>query len=262
MSATDGLTSDRALSRERAQIVDWAARLGAITAEALSRRERATVASARSRLAAAARDGLLVRSSPLRHSPALYTATRAGLHAVGLGALGACEVSASNAAHLAACASVAAALESCYPDHAVRGERELRRDERELGVPLASASLHAPGARGTRRHRPDLVLWRSDGDGLPIAVEVELTLKAPRRLQEICRAWARARCVAGVLYVAAPAVERALGRAIARAHASEWVIVVPLAAVAGARSTASREPTRAREPSQGARTVPRRGSTS
>jgi len=242
MTSAAGVSSKRALCRERAEIVTWAARLGAITADALAEREHTTVASARARLAASARDGLLVRSSPLRRSPALYTATRAGLRAVGLSALGACEVSASNAAHLAACASVAAALESCYPDHAVRGERELRRDEREVAVPLASASLRAPAAGGARRHRPDLVLWPPRGDGLPVAVEVELTLKAPRRLQEICRAWARARCVAGVLYVAAPSVERALERAIARAHASERVIILSFAAIRGSGGADSRKP--------------------
>jgi hypothetical protein len=72
---------------------------------------------------------------------------------------------------------------------------------------------------------------------LPVAVEVELTIKAPRRLVEICRAWARCRRVAGVLYLAPatlPAdVERALSRAVAEARACEEVIVVPLSALPG-----------------------------
>ena len=68
-------------------------------------------------------------------------------------------------------------------------------------------------------HRPDLVLWPAERRrALPVAVEVELTVKAPRRLLEICRAWARCRCVAGVLYLAAPEV-RAAARAGDRAGA-------------------------------------------
>jgi hypothetical protein len=66
---------------------------------------------------------------------------------------------------------------------------------------------------------------------LPVAVEVELTVKAPRRLAEICRAWARCRCVAGVLYLAPPEVRRALERAIDQAQAGERIAVLGLDAV-------------------------------
>ena len=82
------------------------------------------------------------------------------------------------------------------------GERELRREERERGAPLASAQLGSGPDGGPLLHRPDLVLWpNTSADPLPVAVEVELTVKAPRRLLEICRAWARCRAVAGVLYL-------------------------------------------------------------
>jgi hypothetical protein len=122
---------------------------------------------------------------------------------------------------------VAAALERCYPDYWVVGERELRREEREHGAELGSARLR-PGPDGTRQiHRPDLVLW-PDLEGLPVAVEVELSVKAPRRLADICRAWARCRCVAGVLYLVAPQVRCALERAIAEAQAGERIVVVAL----------------------------------
>jgi hypothetical protein len=66
-----------------------------------------------------------------------------------------------------------------------------------------------------------------------VVVEVELTVKAPRRLVEICRAWARCRTVTGVLYLAPALVERALLRAVAEARASEQVVVVPLSALPG-----------------------------
>ena len=161
-----------------------------------------------------------------------------GLRAAGLSALGPCHVSASNATHLTAVATVAAALERAYPDHTVRGERELRYEETQLGVQLASARLQAARGRGRALHRPDLVLWPPRREALPTAIEVELTVKAPRRLEQICRAWARARCVAGVVYIAPVPVEGALQRAIARADAERRVVLVPLEAVIAVASPA------------------------
>jgi hypothetical protein len=164
----------------------------------------------------------------------LYTATRAGLRASGLHGFEPCRVSVANAPHMIECARVAAALEQAYPDHCVMGERERRRDEREAAAPLASARL-GRGLGGTPLlHRPDIVLWPQDAssdDQLPVAVEVELTIKAPRRLREICRAWARCRCVAGTLYLVAPDVQRPLARAIAQAQATGRIAAVPLAAL-------------------------------
>src|ERR1700691_2170929 len=209
-----------ALSPERVAILRWTARMGAITAEALADREGVSVPCARARLGVLERANWLSRARPLAQQPALYTLTRAGMRGCGLRGLDPCRVSASGALHLIACAAIAAVLERGYPDHRVLGERELRRDERERGVPLGSARLGVgPGGRPLL-HRPDLILWprgAEDGGGLPVAVEVELTIKAVRRLTDICRAWARCRCVAGVIYIAPPEVERALERAIDRA---------------------------------------------
>jgi hypothetical protein len=227
---------------ERAAITRWTACMGAITAEALADRQGASVASARARLLAAERDRLLSRRRPLVGQPALYTVTRAGLRACGLRGLEPARVSASNALHSIACAEVAAALERCYPDHRVLGERELRRDERECGAPLASARLGVAPAGGPLLHRPDLVLWpRGSDDGLPVAVEVELTIKGQRRLADICLAWARCRYVAGVLYLAPPEVEPALMRAIEMANAGERIALVPLDALPS-RGRAARAP--------------------
>ena len=221
-------------SAERVAIVRWAAGLGAVTAESVAEHLGIGVASARGRLLAAEGAGLLKRCRPLVGRPALYSLTRAGLRAGGMLALDPCRVSAANTLHLIECARVAVALERCYPDYRVQGERELRSEERERGCVLASAELGV-GARGEAlRHCPDLVLWPVDGNGLPVVVEVELTIKAPERLAAICRAWARARCVAGVVYLAAPDVERAVRRAIDRADAHERVVAVPLGALPAA----------------------------
>jgi hypothetical protein len=217
---------------EREAVLRWVAGLGAVTAEALAERLDITVASARARLLALEREGRLQRRRPLIERPTLYAVTRAGLRTIGARGLEPCRVSAAGAVHLIECARAAVALERCYPDHRVLSERELRRDEREHRCLLASAELGG-GRRGEAlRHRPDLVLWPVDPHaGLPVAVEVELTVKAPERLAAICRAWARARCVAGVIYLVAPDAERALVRAIDRAHAHERVLAVPLGAL-------------------------------
>ncbi|MGA8365501.1 MAG: hypothetical protein WB709_13425 [Solirubrobacteraceae bacterium] len=225
---------DPALSPERVALIQWTARMGAVTAQSLAIVQNVSESSARARLQAAERRGLLTCSRPLVKQPALYTLTRAGMRSCDLRGLDPCRVSTSGAAHLIACAAVAAALEHGYPDHRVLGERELRRDERELGVAMASAQMGVGLHGKSLLHRPDLVLWpEKPADGLPVAVEVELTIKAPRRLADICRAWARCRTVAGVLYIAPPEVGRALERAITRARAHERILVVGLEALPG-----------------------------
>jgi hypothetical protein len=231
------IRSDRTLAPERVEIVRWTARMGAVTAEALADRQDTTVASASGRLQALARAKWLSRARPLADEPALYTVTPAGMRTIDVRGLDRCRVSASNALHLVVCARVAAALERCYPDHVVLGERELRRDERERGVISASARIGVGPGGVSLLHRPDLVLRPlahaqvQDGEGLPVPVEVELTVKAPERLTTICRAWARCRTVAGVLYIAPPEVQRALQRAIVRAQAQEQIVVVGLDAL-------------------------------
>ncbi len=214
------------ITPEQTDLMYWTASLGAITAEALALRMDITPASARGRLSAIVRRGLLARQRLLVDAPTLYTITRAGLRACGAYGIDPCRLSAGGAHHVTACAEVAAALERCYPDHRLVGERELRRDERDLGRPLASTRLAAD-----RLHYPDLVLWPEAPGELPVAVEVELTIKAPRRLANICRAWARCPTVSGVLYLAPDQVRRALERAIEKAHAQERVVVLPLEAL-------------------------------
>jgi hypothetical protein len=219
---------------EQIEIARWAASLGAITAEALALRTETTVASARARLAGARRRGLLSRDCPLAGRPALFAVTRAGLRACGSRGIKPSEVKASNANHLIACAVVAAALERRYPHCRVVGEKELRRDECERGGPLPRADLGASYGGASRLHRPDLVLWPEDPDGgLPVAVEVELTVKGRRRLVDICRGWARCRTVAGVIYLAPADVERALSRAVAEVRAVDRIAVVPFDALPG-----------------------------
>ncbi len=226
--------SSNPISPEQLALLRWTVRLGVVTADALAEHGGWTLASARSRLQAAESKGLLCSQRLLAGRPALYSATRSGLRGSGLHGFEPCRVSVAGAPHAIECARVAAALEHAYPDHNVMGERELRRDEREAATALASASLGRGPGGAPLLHRPDLVLWPQHGSSdeqLPVAVEVELTVKAPRRLLEICRAWARCRCVAGTLYLVARDVERPLARAIAEAHAAGRIAAVPIYAL-------------------------------
>jgi hypothetical protein len=214
---------------DQIEIARWTASLGAVTAEALAHRTGVSVRSARGKLIAAERRKLLLRARPLAGRPSLFTVTRAGIRACDARGITICKVSNATANHLIECAATAAALERRYPGCRIAGEHELLRDEREWKRPFASAQLSAPQRGESGLHRPDLVLWpTASDDELPLAVEVELTLKARTRLLEICRAWARCRVVAGVIYFAPPHVERVLLRAVAEARAGEQVVVAPL----------------------------------
>ena len=102
-------------------------------------------------------------------------------------------------------------------------ERELRFAELDTSKPIASAIVgELPDGR-PMLHRPDLVVR---DDGRTIAIEVELTPKAPRRLLTIVRAWRRARHVDQALYLCPPGpTQRAVERAVAATHSQERVIV-------------------------------------
>jgi len=207
-----------------ASILAWLARIGAGSAEQLAAgcglRPRVTAVRLRALEHAGA-----VRSQRLLHTaPALYTLTRRGLRVAGRPELDPVAVSVSGFAHLLAVGRVAVALER--EGREVGGERELRAFERLEGRPLASAEIGLAHDGTVALHRPDLVCWEG---GLPVAIEVELTVKAPARLATIVRGWARSRLVAGVVYHATPSAARALARAIRDENAGRRVVVVPLA---------------------------------
>jgi len=222
--------ASRQKQADHAELLHWIARLGAVTAPALAERAGCTEPSARGRLQAAVRAGLLVRARPLRDGPSLFTATRAGMSGAGFAGAEPTRVSAASARHQIVCAEVAVALERRYPRHLVSAERELQRDERSLGGRLASARMSWRSQWGDS-HRPDLVLWPLADGAAPVAVEVELTPKAPARLLEICRAWARCRHVGGVLYVAAPPAFGPVDRAIGAAGAQRQIALLGLEAL-------------------------------
>jgi hypothetical protein len=211
---------------ERTALLSWISRIGPAGARSVAVRFGCTESSARARLGAGERDGQLRRSRPLADGPSLYALTRNGMRAAGVPEREPARVTAAGARHMTICAEVAAALEVAYGPGCIIGERELRQLERRYRERLASVAM---GGAAAGEHRPDLVLRRA-GTGA-VAVEVELTLKAPRRLAAICGAWARARHVGGVLYLYAPEVGPALERAVAAAGAQQAITMRPLSDV-------------------------------
>lgn len=211
------------------QMLEWLAAIGAAGAAEVADAAGIAASTAAARLRRLEAAGLVQTVRLLHGKPALFVITRAGLRAAGRGELAPPRVSSSGFAHLLECGRVASALaRSLAGSYSVHSERELRAWERASGRVLASAELRF-GARGARElHRPDLVCVPLGG-GLPVAIEVELTVKAPVRLREIVRGWARCRCVAGVVYYATPAALRALERAIADERAGASVQALELA---------------------------------
>jgi len=166
--------------------------------------------------------GLMERIATLPGDPTLLCATRQGIAYAGLG-LPPATVTPGAVDHWLACADTALWAERRWGRDAVMSERELRFAELGAAKPIASAIVgEVPDGR-PMLHRPDLVVR---GDGRTIAIEVELTPKAPRRLEHIVRCWRRAGYVEKVLYmVPAGPTQRAVERAVAATHAHERVIV-------------------------------------
>ena len=236
----------------QAALIAWITGYGAVTPEALAEREQVTAALASERLDEAVQRGSLKRESVLFGYSALYTVTSAGRalarkyahlgeYAYPKG-LRTPVVSIKETRHMIACCGVRAALECRYPDHRVLGELELCRDEREQKRRLASVEIRGTGRR--RSHSPDMVIWPPDAPAspdapdtpttlqtppppmLPVAVEVELTLKAKAELIANCRAWARCRYVEAVIYFAETrSIEEKLLDAIEECKGEERIVV-------------------------------------
>jgi hypothetical protein len=211
-----------------AEIVDWVGRLGAAGAEHVMARFGMGRSWAYVRLASLVADGLLEHRQLLHRQPGLYVATAEGLRWRGLQRLGVQRLSVGGFEHARQVATAAVAVHQGLQGWTLLSERELRVVESECGELVASARLgELPGGRPAL-HRPDLALISPERRVL--AVEVELSVKAPRRLQAICRGYARARHVSHVYYLASRAAGRALSRAVAETRAHDRITVLELEA--------------------------------
>jgi|GEM_PF-1254710 len=231
---------------QQAGMIAWADALGAITAEALAEREELSTDVARKRLDEAVELGFLDRHSVLVGHSELYVASTAGRqlahkHADAGGyswpeGMRKARVTIKQARHTIARASVVAALERRYPDHRIISERELHREESQQGRRLASVEIRRRGE--TESHFPDAVIWPPSPPGeqppLPIAVEVELTLKWKEELTAICRAFARCQRIEAVVYYTdTTKVAEKLFDAIEELKAEEMIAVNPLSSIVG-----------------------------
>ncbi|MEK6272499.1 MAG: hypothetical protein AABM42_07615 [Actinomycetota bacterium] len=209
------------MARDR-ELVGWIARMGAVGIGHVQERFgicRSVSYEVVARLVGAA---LVDRVATLPGDPTLLCATAQGITYAGLG-LPPARVTPGAVDHWLACADVGIWAEGRWGRHAVMSEREVRFAELDAPKPIASAIVgELPDAR-PMLHRPDLVVR---DDGRTMAIEVELTPKAPRRLEHIVRSWRRARHVDQVLYLCPPGpTQRAVERAVATTHAQERVIV-------------------------------------
>jgi hypothetical protein len=209
-----------------AEIVDWVGRIGAAGAQHIQSRFQMGRSCVYHRLNQLVAGGLLEQHQLLHRQPGLYVATAEGLRWRGLQRLGTHRVTPGGFEHAWQVATVAVALHCVLPGSTLLSDREIRDHESDDGQLVASARLgDLPGGR-VALHRPDLALV-SNG-GRVVALEVELSVKASRRLQAICRGWARARHINHVYYLAAPAAAKAVARAVAHTRAGDRITVLPL----------------------------------
>ena len=202
------------------ELVGFVGRHGVVAIEHVMAALGVGQAAAYRRVAACIERGLLERLDLLRREPSLLRATRAGLRYAGLG-LPLAVISPGAVDHWLRCATTAQLLAAEFGPERILPERELRLMERLEGRPIASAKLGELPSGHPRLHRPDLAIFAEHG---VVAVEVELTPKAPRRLLSIIRAWRGAEWVAEVrYYCAAGPTRRGVELAVAKTYASEGV---------------------------------------
>ena len=158
-------------------ILSWLAAIGAGSAGELAATCGLSLRATRGRLRAMEEAGLSRSHRVLHGEPALHTLTRAGLRGGTPGARSGRgeRVDFRPSAHGGA---------------RRRGARRARTPrwwrartwawERAEGRPVASAEVGLARDGRVALHRPDLVCWGGDA---PIAIEVELTVKAPARLR-------------------------------------------------------------------------------
>ena len=222
-----------------AEIVGWVGRVGAAGAEHVMGRFGMGRSWAYARLNQLVRGGLLEQRTLLYRKPGLYVASAEGLRWCGLARLGVYRVGPGWFTHAQEAASAAVALHTGLPGWEILSEREIRVTESDRGELAASAKVgELPGGRPAL-HRPDLAAVSPEGRVL--AVELELSVKAPRRLAAICRGYARARHIQRVYYLAAPAAARAVARAVAETRAEDRIAVLALGDINELIAAESRE---------------------
>ncbi len=227
-----------------AQIVEWLGRMGAASAEQVSERFGLNVTTVYVRFKSLEASGLIEHHQLLWRFPGMYSATRKGLRWRGLDRFLVFKVSLGKFEHTWRVTGAAVALHRELPDWQLLSEREIRAQEIDEQKLVVSAYV-GPSSRWVRHHRADLALVSPSGR--VTAIEVELHEKGRTALEKICRAWARARHVDHVYYLASEGPGRGVRRVVQRLKVDDRITVLDLDDVAGiaerelAREKASEE---------------------
>jgi hypothetical protein len=199
-----GRRSGSALGRDRdRELVQLVGRHGVMTVEQAMRATGVGRTATYRRAAALIEAGLLERVDLLRSEPSLLHATRDGLRYAKL-AMPVAAISPGTVDHRLRCVTVALDLGEVYGHGRVLTERDIVSREVLEDHVIAKATIGGGNGHGGQRfHRADLAVLSEQG---VIAVEVELTPKAPRRLEELLRGWRRSlgREVSEVRYLCEP----------------------------------------------------------
>lgn len=218
-----GKRTDR-LSARDVEVLGFIARFGVVPREAIA----AWAGTARSVTFARERRlreaGLIEIGSEFWGSERLIVPTAAGLRLSGYRHLGAAKISGASATHEARVARLAAQMERAGAR--LLSEREVLACEREEGRRLYSLKIED----GRRLHRCDLIAAAGDGSP-PEAIEVELSLKGPERLDLIMRSWRQAVVegrFCGVVYHCSSRALAGVRRAVERTATGSYVRVEEL----------------------------------
>lgn len=181
---------------------------------------------ARTRLRELTDAGYLIEEPVLAGQPVAYRSTRRGLDVVG-SELRPLPISLTNYRHDvgAAWLWLAARNGAFGPAREVLAERVMRsRDARRRDDPFG-VRLGGVGRDGRERlHYPDLLVV--DNRGRKLAIELEITSKAPSAREKILAGYAGDPRIARVVYVVhAPRVARALSASVSRLGIS-WLVTI------------------------------------
>lgn len=211
-----GRRTDR-ISQRDLEVLEFVARFGVVSREAVAiwaGTARAVTAARERRLREV---GLIEVLPGIGNTGRVLVCKRAGLRAVCREELPTPRPSPASLVHSAANAHVAARLER--GGRLVLSEYEIAARERAERKRIYSAEI-----RDGRHHRPDLVVLGDPSE----AIEVELSDKSNRRLDDILRGWRWAvaeKRFDRVRYLCSPRAQRYVERAIERARIDGQVVV-------------------------------------
>jgi hypothetical protein len=197
-------------------VVQWVAVIGAVSAQDVMARFGVGRTVGYRRLRALVDHGLLSRARLVYGQPALYVATREGLTWAAMPQVDPLGVGFATTRDWATCARLAVVLE--------RGNAWMCGASRGYAPPSSRRTGRSPAHRWaawpTAGRGWGARTWCSRPDTAPVAVDVELSVEGARRLEVICRSWARGRIVSEIRYYPPPHAARAVSRAVSASTAT------------------------------------------